>query len=245
MNENKDETSQNRKIRIEKWIKLLPELEGRINYKFKDSGLLLDALTHKSFHPDSKLSKSEKLEFLGDSVLELAVTEAIYKLYPNKTEGELTKLRSKIISSNFLYEKAVECNLAKFIIADKSITRKNLKKNKSFTADAMESMFGAIFLDSSFIEAKYVIRNIVLENLESSLSKSSLKNYKSKLQELSHKKFAANPKYMVNKISGPDHRRKFYVEAIINDDLRAKGKGRSKKSAEQKAARKLLKKIKN
>jgi len=240
MNEN-DDLSYKQKLKLDKWKKSLYKLENTLNYKFKDKKLLINALIHKSFITNSTLAQSEKLEFLGDSVLELAVTEAIYQTYPQKTEGELTKLRAKIISSRFLYEKAIECNLAKYVITDGSITRRSLKKNRSITADAMEALFGAIFLDSSFVEAKYVIKNIVLKDLEESLKKNILKNFKSLLQELSHKKFSTNPEYAVKKTSGPAHRRKFLIEVRINDKYSALGKGKSKKRAEQRAARKLLK----
>lgn len=241
---NVEDLKNRKKFKLEKLRKSLSKLEEAINYQFKNKNLAIEALTHKSFYPQKPISISEKLEFLGDSVLELTVTEAIYKAYPGKTEGELTKLRSKIISSNFLYAKSVKFNLAKFIITDRSISPNELKKNKSISANAMESLFGAIFLDSSFVEAKYVIKNIVLKDVNTFLQKSILKNYKSKLQEISHKKFHKAPAYSTKKVKGPDHNRKFYIEVEINNEYRATGKGKSKKRAEQRAAKHLIKKIK-
>lgn len=253
MNENENSfpekiiTQHNKKIN--KWKKSLNNLEKKINYSFKNSKLLEDALTHKSFSKTattiySSEDKSERMEFFGDSVLELIVTEFLYNKYPNKNEGNLTKMRSKIISKNFLYKKSKEIGLNKYILIGNDGLKSNFKKNVSINSDAMESIFAAIFLDSTYLEAKYVIKNLILNNIENELNIEEFQNFKSYLQEWSQAKFGCNPEYNITKETGPEHNKKFYVEVIVADKYQSKGNGNSKKTSEQNAARNLIKKLK-
>lgn len=226
-----------------KWENSLTNLEKEVVYTFKNRQLLRDALTHKSFFEDSKLNKSEKMEFLGDSVLELIVTESLYEIYPNENEGNLTKIRAKIISSVYLYQIAQKLKLYKYIHADEHFSQNNIKNNVSICADTVESFFCAIFLDSSYYEAKYVIKNIIFSNWKSIIKTKPFTNYKSTLQEWGHSKLSQNPKYSIIKEQGPDHKKKFFAQVEIAS-AKAKGKGMSKKQAEQMAAKNLIKKLK-
>ncbi|HEX37395.1 MAG TPA: ribonuclease III [Candidatus Cloacimonetes bacterium] len=230
--------------KIEKWRKSLDLLENRINYFFKNRALLEAALIHKSaYFEDSEQSIAERLEFLGDSVLELAITEFLFKKFRKENEGFLTKKRSKIISKVYLNKKAREIGLAKYILVNEDEIKLSRQKQSSLTADTMESLFGAIFLDSSFQEAKYVIQNITLSNLEVLLEHKDLQNYKSLLQEFTHSHYGLNPEYDTIKESGPEHQKKFYVRVKVGDIHSSRGSGKSKKSAEQKAAHNLLKRL--
>lgn len=232
--------------KIEKWRKSLTLLESKLNYFFKDKNLLEAALTHKSiYEQETEHSIAERLEFLGDSVLELAITEYLFKLYPNENEGFLTKKRSKIISKVYLNKKATEISLSKYILVKEDEIKLTRQKRTSLTADTMESLFGAIFIDSSYQEAKYVIQNLILANFNELITHTDLQNYKSLLQEYSHTEFGENPSYEIVKEAGPEHQKKFYAKVVVEKNYSSRGSGKSKKAAEQKAARNLLKKLKN
>ena len=232
--------------KIEKWRKSLPQLEEKLNYFFKNSALLEAALIHKSIYDqESDHSIAERLEFLGDSVLELAITEYLFKTYHDKDEGFLTKKRSKVISKVYLNKKALEIGLAKYILVKEDEIKLTRQKRSSLTADTMESIFGAIFLDSSYREAKYVLQNLILSNFDELIAHTDLQNYKSILQEFCHTEFAENPVYEIIKEAGPEHQKKFYTKVSIRNKYSSRGSGKSKKAAEQKAARNLLKKFQN
>ena len=232
--------------KIEKWRKSLPQLEEKLNYFFKNSSLLEAALIHKSiYEKESEHSIAERLEFLGDSVLELAITEYLFTIYHDKDEGFLTKKRSKIISKVYLNKKAIEIGLAKYILVKEDEIKLTRKKRSSLIADTMESIFGAIFLDSSYREAKYVLQNLILSNFDELIAHTDLQNYKSILQEFCHTEFAKNPVYEIIKESGPEHQKKFYTKVSVGNEYSSRGSGKSKKTAEQKAARNLLKKFQN
>jgi len=232
--------------KIEKWKKSFPQLEAKLNYFFKNTDLLEAALIHKSiYNQESEHFIAERLEFLGDSVLELAITEYLFRTFHDEDEGFLTKKRSKIISKVYLNKKAGEIGLTKYILVKEDEIDLTRKKRSSLTADTMESLFGAIFLDSSYLEAKYVIQNLILSNFDELISHADLQNYKSILQEFSHTEFAENPNYEIIKEAGPEHHKKFYAKVSIGNKYSSRGSGKSKKAAEQKAARSLLKKFQN
>ncbi|MBL7107704.1 MAG: ribonuclease III [Candidatus Cloacimonetes bacterium] len=228
-----------------KWEKSLCKLEEKINYSFKDKKNLQNALIHSSSTPKTYPKKSETLEFLGDSVLELIITEYLFQKFPDENEGKLSKTRSKIVSKKYLNWKAKEIGLSNFIFFNGNTKLKKDAKNVlSVNADAMESLIAAIFLDSSYLEAKYVVSNLILSNWEKILGEDGLKNYKSFLQEWAQSKFRINPKYEIVKESGLSHRKKFYVQLNVANKYKSKGNGNSKKSAEQNAAKNLIKKFK-
>ncbi len=210
------------------------EFFQRIDYEFNDPQLLEVALTHKSWSAENEGSQSnEKLEFLGDSVLGLVVTEHIYKTYSDLTEGQLSLLRSVVVGHNCLAEVAEDLNLGSYLRLG------NASASPALLEDALEALIGAIYLDGGWSEAKKFIRAI----LESTIEEYSTRNnedFKSRLKIIFEKKYAQTPSYRIT-TEGPDHEKQFYAQVLINDEIAGEGQGRSKKEAEQAAAGQALK----
>jgi len=231
--------------RLKKWEQSLSKLETKINYTFKNKELLKDALRHRSLFPEQSLAPvaSERMEFLGDSVLNLIVSEFLYRKFPEKDEGSLSKLKAKIVSRNFLYQKAQELGLNQYILVHNPEPKLKIENGVSINADALESLIAAIYLDSSLLQTQFIVTNLLLANLENDLKDEQFQNFKSQLQEWAQAKNGNIPEYAVIRETGPDHSKKFYVEVNIDNLYKAKGKGKSKKTAEQDAAKNLLKKL--
>ncbi len=213
---------------------LLDQFEKKINYKFNNQSLLIEALTHSS----SSISSSpnyERLEFLGDRVLGLILAEYFFKLFPEVNEGCLNDYYQKYANQDFLAECAQNLNISDFIQTQKG---DNLYNNKSILSDVVESLIGAIYIDSNINECRDFIEKKILNMV--SKSSSPLRHSKSLLQELCLKKYKELPKYsMINK-SGPDHNPVFTVSVSINEDNVKLGEGSSLRIAEEIAASKLL-----
>ena len=213
---------------------LLDQFEKKINYKFNNQSLLIEALTHSS----SSISSSpnyERLEFLGDRVLGLILAEYFFKLFPEVNEGCLNDYYQKYANQDFLAECAQNLNISDFIQTQKG---DNLYNNKSILSDVVESLIGAIFIDSNINECRDFIEKKILNMV--SKSSPPLRHSKSLLQELCLKKYKELPKYsMINK-SGPDHNPVFTVSVSINEDNVKLGEGSSLRIAEEIAASKLL-----
>jgi len=213
---------------------LLDKFEKKINYKFNNQSLLIEALTHSS----SSISSSpnyERLEFLGDRVLGLILAEYFFKLFPEVNEGCLNDYYQKYANQDFLAECAQNLNISDFIQTQKG---DNLYNNKSILSDVIESLIGAIYIDSNINECRDFIEKKILNMV--SKSSSPLRHSKSLLQELCLKKYKELPKYsMINK-SGPDHNPVFTVSVSINEDNVKLGEGSSLRIAEEIAASKLL-----
>ena len=213
---------------------LLDQFEKKINYKFNNQSLLIEALTHSS----SSISSSpnyERLEFLGDRVLGLILAEYFFKLFPEVNEGCLNDYYQKYANQDFLAECAQNLNISDFIQTQKG---DNLYDNKSILSDVVESLIGAIYIDSNINECRDFIEKKILNMV--SKSSSPLRHSKSLLQELCLKKYKELPKYsMINK-SGPDHNPVFTVSVSINEDNVKLGEGSSLRIAEEIAASKLL-----
>ena len=213
---------------------LLDKFEKKINYKFNNQSLLIEALTHSS----SSISSSpnyERLEFLGDRVLGLILAEYFFKLFPEVNEGCLNDYYQKYANQDFLAECAQNLNISDFIQTQKG---DNLYNNKSILSDVIESVIGAIYIDSNINECRDFIEKKILNMV--SKSSSPLRHSKSLLQELCLKKYKELPKYsMINK-SGPDHNPVFTVSVSINEDNVKLGEGSSLRIAEEIAASKLL-----
>ncbi|MDB9870434.1 ribonuclease III [Alphaproteobacteria bacterium] len=213
---------------------LLDQFEKKINYKFNNQSLLIEALTHSS----SSISSSpnyERLEFLGDRVLGLILAEYFFKLFPEVNEGCLNDYYQKYANQDFLAECAQNLNISDFIQTQKG---DNLYNNKSILSDAVESLIGAIYIDSNINECRDFIEKKILNMV--SKSSPPLRHSKSLLQELCLKKYKELPKYsMINK-SGPDHNPVFTVSVSINEDNVKLGEGSSLRIAEEIAASKLL-----
>ena len=213
---------------------LLVKFEKKINYKFNNQSLLIEALTHSS----SSISSSpnyERLEFLGDRVLGLILAEYFFKLFPEVNEGCLNDYYQKYANQDFLAECAQNLNISDFIQTQKG---DNLYNNKSILSDVVESLIGAIYIDSNINECRDFIEKKILNMV--SKSSPPLRHSKSLLQELCLKKYKELPKYsMINK-SGPDHNPFFTVSVSINEDNVKLGEGSSLRIAEEIAASKLL-----
>jgi len=230
----------------EKLIKKLSKLEESVGYEFKNKELLVEALTHKSYAYESGgeiTYDNEKLEFLGDSVLSIVVSTLIYKKNPDYAEGELSKLRASLISEYSLNEIAKGLSVGKYLLLGCGEERSGGRKKPSLLANAYEAILAAIYLDSGFRAAFRCVKAHFKEAIFEVAPKKHHRDFKSQVQEESHRKFKVAPKYKVIKKSGPDHKQVFQVELSINGDPISKGKGSSKKEAEQLAAKKALGKI--
>jgi ribonuclease III len=221
----------------------LTELEENLGYEFKDEALILEALTHKSYSYESNGEvdyDNEKLEFLGDSVLSTVISDMIYKRNPDYTEGELSKLRASLINEHSLARIAVHLDIGRFLLLGKGEERTGGRDKPSLLSNAYEAILAAIYLDSGFRATYKVIKRHFDASILNIPPKKLNRDYKSSLQEESHKRFKTIPRYKVIKRSGPDHKQVFEVELSINAKPISKGTGSSKKEAEQAAAKKAL-----
>jgi len=212
------------------------EFQKIIGYQFKNKKLLRQALTHSSFANEKhmhKLSDNERLEFLGDAVLELISSEYLYKNYPKSPEGDLTKLRASIVCEPTLALCTKELDLGKYIFLGKGEDMTGGRKRKSILSDALEAVIGAIYIDGGFANAKEFILRFILTDIE---HKQLFYDSKTILQEIVQAEFKEELIYCLVKEEGPDHDKIFVVEAYIGDKMIGTGEGRTKKSAEQEAA---------
>lgn len=220
---------------------LLKEFQNNLGLVFRQNYYLEAALTHSSYAKQKKETKyNERLEFLGDSVLSLAVTEYIFLSYKNKKEGELTKLRALVVCENSLYQVALKLNLGKYILMSKGEEITGGRNRVSILADCLEALIAAIYIDLGFEKAREFIMSNFMETIKSSANNRITLDYKTKLQELVQKNKNQNIRYELIKYDGPPHNRKFYVNVIINDKTLGHGIGLSKKEAEKKAAKEAL-----
>ena len=222
------------------------KLETLIGYKFKNNKLLLEALTHRSYineNPAWSLPHNERLEFLGDAVLELIVTEILFNQYPTTAEGQLTALRASLVNYQMLAEVARSLSLEKFLPLSKRDPKDTRRARDLILANATEATLRALSLDSGYPDVKEFITRWVMPRLSEVLEKGSYKDAKSLLQEKTQAQQKITPLYKVLEESGPDHKKLFTVGAYLNDDLVAKGRGFSKQDAEVEAAQEALKKL--
>ena len=226
---------------------MLNNLEKKLDYKFKNKNLLKEALTHPSFQKKSlkdKTANNQRLEFLGDSVLDLIVTEHLYRKLASFSEGKLTKIRSVMVSKDILAKWANHLSLGKYIILGKGEDLTGGRKKLSILADCFEALLGAIYLDSGLQKAKKIISSFIIEEIELSMKGKHEEDYKTFLQEFSQKKMKCLPEYYLIKEKGPDHKKIFCIEVRLKKIIYGAGTGENKKDAEQDAARDALKKLK-
>lgn len=219
---------------------LFKELETRIQYKFKDFSLLKSALTHTSYaneHRRQNLKHNERLEFLGDAVLEVLSSEFLYEKYPNKKEGELTKLRASMVCEPTLALCAKEWNMGKYLLLGKGEEANGGRKRDSIVSDAVEALIGAIYLDGGFASAKDFVYNFILKDIE---NKQLFYDSKTILQEIIQGQNLGEVRYELIREEGPDHDKCFYVVLKIDEKVIAEGSGHTKKAAEQQAAYKAI-----
>lgn len=212
------------------------ELEEIIGYEFKQKGLLRQALTHSSFANEKhmkRLSDNERLEFLGDAVLEVTSSEFLYRNYPKLPEGDLTKLRASIVCEPTLALCTREINLGKYLYLGKGEDQTGGRTRKSILSDALEAVIGAIYLDGGFAPAKKFIEQFVLTDIE---HKKLFYDSKTILQEVVQGNYEEALHYVLLAEEGPDHDKNFKVEARIGERVIGEGSGHTKKAAEQEAA---------
>lgn len=224
--------------------KALQELQEKIGYQFRDESLLKQALTHSSFANEQKINKLnnyERLEFLGDAVLELVSSEFLFNENKDMPEGQLTRLRASMVCEPALAYCARDIDLGSYILLGKGEEATGGRKRDSITSDVMEAVIGAIFLDGGIESAKKYIYRFVLSDLE---NKILFLDSKTILQEEIQKKNTAQLRYELVGEIGPDHDKQFHVEAYLDNRLIGSGLGRTKKAAEQQAAYEALIKLK-
>ncbi len=219
--------------------KELKKLEEKIGYEFKDKGLMVQALTHSSFSNEQKINKFknyERLEFLGDAVLELLSSRFFYENYPDMSEGQMTRRRSSMVCEPALAFCARDLSLGNFILLGKGEEATGGRMRDSIISDVMEAVIGAIYLDGGIEKANEFVQKFILSDLE---NKQLFYDSKTILQEKVQKE-GLDLVYELVSESGPDHDKVFIVEAVIDGKTVGKGQGRNKKSAEQQAAYQVL-----
>jgi len=223
----------------------LDELEKKINVNFKDLNLLKEAVTHRSYlneKPNWPVPHNERLEYLGDAVLELAVSEMLFKKFPDYPEGQLTLLRAALVNYQMLSRVAVSINLDKFILMSKGEAKDTGKAREVILANAIESLIGAIYLDQGLAKIKEFIDTNVTVRLKEVLKNKTYKDAKSTLQEIVQEKLKVTPTYDVLEESGPAHQKIFKIGVFFGEKLIAQGEGTSKQEGETAAAKVALKK---
>jgi len=211
--------------------------------QFSDLGRLTQALTHRSYLGENGRSASlsnERMEFLGDSVLELVVNDFLYGRYPDNREGDLTKKRSLLVSRSILADKAKAMRLGDFLYLSSAEDDSGGRTRESILADAYEAVVGAIYLDQGMDVARRFVMDTLLRDADRILSDSENRNFKSILQEHIQSSSRHHPRYRVMSETGPDHEKTFVVEVCFGGEVLGSGEGRSKKEAEQNAARDAL-----
>ena len=216
------------------------KLEESIGYKFKNILLLNKALTHRSYAYENKIESNEKLEFLGDAILEVTISKYMYNNYKKLTEGEMTKVRATVVCEHSLYEVAKKHNFSDFLNLGKSEIANHGKDRPAILADSVEAIIAAIYLDSNMENAeKFIITNLK-EAVEIASKNVGMKDYKTVLQEKLQTNGTVHIEYVTIDEKGPDHDKTFTVELKVNGKVKTYGTGRSKKEAEMQAAKKAL-----
>lgn len=218
----------------------------KLPYKFKNKALLERALTHSSYineSNDSRLESYERLEFLGDAVLQLAISEELFSRYPGEDEGVLTKMRAAIVCESSLYDIACELELGKYIRFSTGELSTGGSERPSILSDVVESIIGAVFLEAGFLKAKEFIIELLENQIKKAYEGELFSDYKSELQNLAQLLTGKTPVYNVERESGPDHNKMFTSSVSIDNKKYGEGSGKSKKISEQRAAKIALKHI--
>jgi ribonuclease-3 len=219
-------------------------LEKNIGVEFKDKNLLLQALTHRSYineNPKWPLDHNERLEFLGDAVLELVITEYLYATYPNP-EGEMTNWRASLVNAVMLSKLSSQFDLNDFMLLSRGEAKDTGRARQYILANAMEALIGAIYLDRGYDSAKVFIDRFIIKELPAIIKNQLYRDAKSLFQEKAQEKVGITPTYDVLEEWGPDHARNFKVGVYLEEDIVGQGEGPSKQEAQQKAAEDALRK---
>jgi ribonuclease III len=218
--------------------------EKKLGLKFKNKDLLIQAFCHRSFlneNPQFHLSHNERLEFLGDAVLELVVTHYLYQTYPEKSEGELTNWRAALVNAKMLGSVAKGLGFNDFLLLSKGEAKEIGKARQYILANTFEALIGAIFLDQGYEVCREFIKKYLIVKLPEIIEKGLFKDAKSRLQEEAQERLGITPTYKVLEEWGPDHAKHFIVGVFLGEELITKGQGSSKQEAEEEAAKAALK----
>ncbi len=220
------------------------KFEKRIGIEFKNKNILKQAFTHRSYineNPSWALEHNERLEFLGDAVLELVITEYLYSKYPEKNEGDMTSLRAALVNAKMLSEVAIELSMGDFLLLSRGEAKDVGRARQFILANSMEALIGAIYLDQGYGAVFSFLKENLLPKLEKIISEKSWIDSKSLFQEKAQEIEGVTPSYGVVNETGPDHAKNFVVGVYLNEKLIAEGSGVSKQEAEQNAASNALK----
>lgn len=221
---------------------LLP-FEKKLGLSFKNKDLLTQAFVHRSYlneNPDFHLDQNERLEFLGDAVLELVITEHLYKEYPQQAEGEMTNWRASLVNAKMLTQVAEELGFNEFLLLSRGEAKELGKARQYILANTFEAFIGALYLDAGYGACDTFIKKYLLARLPDIIKNKSYKDAKSHFQEEAQEKAGVTPLYKVVKEWGPDHKKKFTVAVYLSKEMVAEGEGYSKQEAEEEAARAAL-----
>jgi len=219
------------------------KLEKKIGLNFKKKDLLTQAFCHRSYlneNPNSNLENNERLEFLGDAVLELIVTEYLFEKYPKKSEGELTNWRAALVNAKMLSEIARELRFNDYLLLSKGEAKEMGKARQYILANTFEALVGAAYLDSGYKKCRDFLRKNLIVKLPEIIEKGLFKDAKSRFQEEAQERTGITPTYKVIKEWGPDHAKHFIIGVFLNNELVADGEGSSKQEAELEAAKNAL-----
>ena len=218
-------------------------LEKQLNLKFKNKDLLVQAFCHRSYlneNPNSNLEQNERLEFLGDAVLELIVTEYLFEKYPKNPEGELTNWRAALVNAKMLSETANESGLNDYLLLSKGEKKETGKARQYILANTFEALIGAAYLDLGYKKCRDFIEKNLIIKLPEIIKKGLFKDTKSRFQEEAQERRGVTPTYKVMREWGPDHFKHFIVGVFLNNELVAEGEGSSKQEAEVEASKNAL-----
>jgi len=217
------------------------DLQKSLGYQFRDEKLITEALTHRSY---SKDFNNERLEYLGDAVLDLIVGEYLYKLFPESEEGMLSKLRAALVNEDSFTKLAQKLNLGKYLFLSSAEENNGGREKPSILSSAFEALIGAIYLEAGFEKAKEIALKLLKEVFPVITPEELLKDYKTTLQEITQAHFGVVPEYRLLSAKGPDHKKEFEIGVFIHDKKYAKAKGKSKKAAQQEGARVTIERLK-
>ena len=217
------------------------DLQKSLGYQFKDEKLITEALTHRSY---SKNFNNERLEYLGDAVLDLIVGEYLYHLFPEAEEGILSKLRAALVNEDAFTKLAKRLNLGKYLFLSPAEENNGGREKPSILSSAFEAIIGALYLEAGFDKAKEIALKLIKEEYPTITPEELLKDYKTTLQEITQAHFGVVPEYKLLSAKGPDHKKEFEIGVFINDKEYARAKGRSKKAAQQEGAKLTIEKLK-
>jgi len=222
------------------------ELQARLGLRFQQPDLLAQALTHRSFlneQPDETLGDNERLEFLGDSILDFIITNMLFHRYPDMQEGEMTRLRAALVRTDTLAELAAACHIGEALRMGKGEDSSGGRRRRTILCDAFEALLGALFLDQGLAAVEAFVLPLLAPRADYILAEGLHRDARSTLQEWSQAAYNITPVYRVVEAAGPDHDKAFTVEVMIGEQAVGRGAGKSKQLAAQAAARAVLRRI--